>query len=238
MSESKHLKPASPASTGQDGTTFTRRSVLAGAAAATASATIGGDVPAFAQAPVAAADLSTFVTLSSALTGIAAGKLKPFADSLDLSRDFFDWIGDWSAKRQSAAFAALLQVTKSMALQPGADGIIKQPDVDRLVNAIEQRGDEPKYLARSIVLMWYLGSWYEPEALKKLPAKAPSFIGHTVISPKAYTQGWVWHVAQAHPMGYSDLQFGYWTREPPPLPLSDFIGKRDAKTRPKPPKGG
>jgi hypothetical protein len=238
MSESKHHKPASPASTGKDGTTFTRRSVLSAAAAATAAATIGGDVPAFAQGSDAAADLNTFVTLSSALTGIAAGKLKPFADSLDLSRDFFDWIGDWSTKRQSAAFATLLQVTRSMALQAGADRIIKQPDVDRLVNAIEQRGDEPKYLARSIVLMWYLGSWYEPGDLKKLPAKAPSFIGHSVISPKAYTQGWVWRVAQAHPMGYSDLQFGYWTREPPPPLLSDFIGTRQAKTRPTPPKGG
>ena len=48
-----------------------------------------------------------------------------------------------------------------------------------------------------------------------------------MISPKAYTQGWVWRVAQAHPMGYSDMQFGYWTREPPPL--SDFIANHDAR---------
>ena len=35
-----------------------------------------------------------------------------------------------------------------------------------------------------------------------------------MVSAKAYTQGRVWQIAQAHPMGYSNLQFGYWTREP------------------------
>ena len=38
-----------------------------------------------------------------------------------------------------------------------------------------------------------------------------------VISPAAYTQGWTWRVAQAHPMGYSELRFGYWAKDPLPL---------------------
>jgi len=42
-----------------------------------------------------------------------------------------------------------------------------------------------------------------------------------VISPTAYTQGWTWRVAQAHPMGYSELRYGYWAEEP--LPLGDYI---------------
>jgi hypothetical protein len=29
-------------------------------------------------------------------------------------------------------------------------------------------------------------------------------------------------VAQAHPMGFSEMQFGYWAR--PPSPRPDFIG--------------
>jgi hypothetical protein len=28
------------------------------------------------------------------------------------------------------------------------------------------------------------------------------------------TLGLVWQIVQAHPMGYSNLQFGYWSREP------------------------
>jgi hypothetical protein len=78
-----------------------------------------------------------------------------------------------------------------------------------------------KYLARSIVLMWYLGAWYEPDELKKLrkdPARVATF---QVVSPKAYTQAWALRVSQAHPMGFSEMQFGYWTR--PPNPRADFM---------------
>jgi hypothetical protein len=74
-----------------------------------------------------------------------------------------------------------------------------------------------KYLARSIVLMWYLGAWYDPDNLQ-----TPNASNFEVISPKAYTQGWALKVAQAHPMGFSEMQFGYWTR--PPNPRGDFIG--------------
>ena len=71
--------------------------------------------------------------------------------------------------------------------------------------------------------MWYLGAWYEPVALKALAQNRKSRRSSATpsISPKAYTQGWLWRVAQAHPMGYSDMQFGYWTRKPEPI--SDFI---------------
>jgi hypothetical protein len=48
-----------------------------------------------------------------------------------------------------------------------------------------------------------------------------------VISSKAYTQGWLWRVIQAHPMGYSDMQFGYWTRKPEPI--EDFISRTSPK---------
>jgi len=57
--------------------------------------------------------------------------------------------------------------------------------------------------------------------------KKKLFIAHTVVSPKAYTQGWLWRVIQAHPMGYSDMQFGYWARRPEPL--EDFISRTSSK---------
>jgi hypothetical protein len=73
-----------------------------------------------------------------------------------------------------------------------------------------------KFLARSIVTLWYLGSWYEPKDLKKQATAAkPDRISSEVVSPNAYTQGLVWQIAGAHPMGYSNLQFGYWSRNPP-----------------------
>jgi hypothetical protein len=80
---------------------------------------------------------------------------------------------------------------------------------------VNKGDDDIKFLARSIVLLWYLGSWYKPEDLKKNSAPgAAALIGSEVVSAKAYTQGLVWQIAQAHPMGYSNLQFGYWSRDP------------------------
>jgi hypothetical protein len=76
------------------------------------------------------------------------------------------------------------------------------------------------YLGRSLVLLWYLGAWYDPAMLKDAQAKATGpqheqvFLPFTVASPKAYTRGLLWKIAGAHPMGYSELQFGYWSRTP------------------------
>jgi hypothetical protein len=190
---------------------LTRRTVLAGAAAATAVVTIGADTPAVAQGAIPEPDMTAFKRLSAALTGIPEGRLAPATDSIEIKQDYFKWV---SAK-EPAAFASLLQIAKDNLNAP-------QAMIDKL-----QARDDTKFLARSIVLMWYLGSWYSPGDLKKLVdfrSSKPPFIPHTVISPKAYTQGWLWRIAQAHPMGYSDMQFGYWSREP--APIEDFIGAR------------
>ena len=86
-----------------------------------------------------------------------------------------------------------------------------------------QATPDTKYLARSIVLMWYLGAWYDPDNLRALVERPdPPPAKFEVISPKAYTQGWALRVAQAHPMGFSEMQFGYWSR--PPSARVDFIG--------------
>jgi hypothetical protein len=196
---------------------FTRRSVLAGAAA-TAVVTIGADTPAGAQP--AESDRVIFAKLSAGLTGVAHEKLAPRADPIDVKEEYFRRVSD---PKYAAAFTALLQLTRAANLQvPGGDtdGVIPQDKVDALASKIEER-DDTKFLARSIVLMWYLGAWYEPDDLKKIAANPKAEAFPTIISPKAYTQGWLWRVAQAHPMGYSDMQFGYWTR--PPAPPAEFI---------------
>jgi hypothetical protein len=197
---------------------FTRRSVLS-SAAATAVVTIGGmDTPAGAQP--AEPDRVIFAKLSAALTGVAHAKLAPSADPTDVKEEYFRRVSD---PKYAAAFAALLQLTRAANLQiPGGDtdGVIPQDKVDALASKIEER-DDTKFLARSIILMWYLGAWYEPEDLKKIAANPKAEALLTIISPKAYTQGWLWRVAEAHPMGYSDMQFGYWTR--PPAPPAEFI---------------
>lgn len=216
---------------------LTRRTVLAGAAVTTAAAAIGVEAPALAQGVISDGDLKSFLTLSSALTGIARDKLAPPTDPLpDFKAQYFkrasgmadESQGIKSDSKRAADFARLLKIAKDANLPAAPTEVIKQEDVDKLAKQIVQAGDDVKYLARSIVLMWYVGSWYEPAELKRLATpNAVPFVTHEVISPAAYTAGWVWRVAQAHPMGYSDMQFGYWTH--PPQPLDDFIKVRKPK---------
>jgi len=242
---------------GEQARGVTRRTVLAGAAAATAAATLAVVDTANARSPDpnSREDRVLFVLLSAALTGIFEAKLAPefsttdkfrateqlklflaqlkqsdlpklFADEdpVNINLDYFNWVN----QRHPVAFANLLQLTK--------DNIETPPDRAEAIIAKLQFDDEPKanapkrpqsdidakYLARSIVLMWYLGAWYDPGDLQK-SSKDPHFpLTSKVISPKAYTQGWALKVAQAHPMGFSEMQFGYWTR--PPNPRSDFTG--------------
>lgn len=222
MAKSKRRDPTSAQSAIDDDHVvgLTRRTVLAGAAA-TAALVIEGDTSATAQPDLNTPEnMETFAKLSAALTGIAKARLAPDTDPINIKQEYFKQASD---PKHAATFAALLQMAKNTNLQipgPDTDGIIKQDDVDKLVAKIEANEDT-RFLARSIVLMWYLGSWYEPSDLQALTKPNPRPFSHTVISPKAYTQGWLWRVVQAHPMGYSDMQFGYWTR--PPAKLGDFI---------------
>ena len=200
---------------------ITRRTVLAGAAATAAATVVAVDPPARARSVDANSreDMTAFVQLSAALTGITASKLSPFVDPVDIKRDYFNWVNE----REPAAFENLLRIAKQ-----NAGG---QPDPAQSILAKLPAGDdatltpseiEAKYLARSIVLLWYLGAWYNPHKLRpKLIPSTPgapesdaSPLDFEVISAKAYTQAWALRVAQAHPMGFSEMQFGYWAREP------------------------
>ncbi|MGD0848025.1 hypothetical protein [Bradyrhizobium sp.] len=193
-----------------------RRAMLAGTVASTAAAAVGPiSGSAYAQGADPMQDMMKFLVLSGALTGIQIAKLAPEfqadpkkpgilnadpgVDPINVKNDYFKWIN----ASDGATFGKLLQIA--------SDNSDSAPDIINAVNA----SDDTKFLARSIVLLWYLGSWYEPKDLQKNSAPgARALLDSQVLSAKAYTQGLVWQIAQAHPMGYSNLQFGYWSREP------------------------
>jgi hypothetical protein len=154
------------------------------------------------------AALDDFVTLSVALTGIDAKKLAPDVDPINVRQEYFD-------RATQGGGAAFTKALAAVAATPPATL------VDVVLNT---SGDDVRFVCRSIILMWLTGSWYAPDDLKRYASANPPSdpIASTVISPKAYTQGWVWSAAQAHPMGHSNLRFGYWQDQPPPL--AAFVG--------------
>jgi Membrane bound FAD containing D-sorbitol dehydrogenase len=162
--------------------------------------------------PIAAAPappMKSFIDLSAMLTGIAASNLAPSLDPKNLKQLYFN-----QAQQQAgAAFEKLLSIFNVNAGKPP----------ETIANIIfQQSGNDVCYLARSIMLMWYLGSWYAPCDLQRTNTSTPP-PPSVVLSMDAYTQGWAWSVAQAHPMGYSNGSFGYWANTPK-FSLTDVTG--------------
>ena len=156
------------------------------------------------------ADMMAFLLLSEALTGVSRQTLAPELvenkseilnsdpgiDPINIKNVYFAWI---NANDLTSSFGKLLQLAKD-----------NRQSLGDIIPKVNGSADDIKFLARSIVLLWYLGSWYQPNDLKNQVASPKE----KVVSPKAYTQGLVWRIAGAHPMGYSNLQFGYWSRDP------------------------
>jgi hypothetical protein len=202
--------------------TLSRRTMVAGTVAATAMAAV---LPlaksAYAQAPDPNTDMLAFLVLSESLTGVDRLTLapellgsNPSVDPINIKDTYFEWITEHSAP---STFRKLLQISNDNSASPG-----------NIIAKVKGSDDETKFLARSIVLLWYLGSWYKPDDLKANAVPGRRQLVASQVVPdnrgKAYTQGLVWLIAGAHPMGYSNLQFGYWSRDPhdpngPPLPL-------------------
>jgi hypothetical protein len=181
-------------------TEMTRRNVLTGVAVTAATAVGSAEAAAAPAAPAPAAidpaDVQRFVDLSSALTGIDAAKLAPGVDPIQVKSDYYKQV------MNHPDFNPLMDIIRADPKNPAgaADKIMNDPKL--------------KFLGRSIILMWYLGAWYNPTKLMNPFFHMPA---DNVVSDKAYTQAWVWRVAQTHPMGYSEWHFGYWEKDPPPL---------------------
>jgi hypothetical protein len=183
-----------------------RTIVVASVATVTVAAASHLPDPAYAQGldPESKPDMMAFLLLSEALTGvdklILAPELSgsdPGIDPINIKNDYFRWI---VTKDKTSSFAAMLAFAKK---NPA-------PSAQDMIKFVSTSSNDIRFLARSIVLLWYLGSWYEPKDLQAKPPPVPS----EVVSAKAYTQGLVWQIAGAHPMGYSNMQFGYWSRNP------------------------
>jgi hypothetical protein len=200
-------------------TDITRREIIVGAAATTAAAAIvraTGTPLVFAASPepVPTPDpMETFVSLSGGLTGIQPSLLAPTVDTAGLKKAYFD-----RANRIQPEFTQLLAFYNEHKNSDAKDFAQKEA-----INAIFQRPDF-KTLCYSIILAWYLGVWHDPQSFTDHNG-ATTHPQH-VVSAAAYTQGWIWRIMQAHPMGYSNLEFGHWKDLPKQhFDLSEFMIK-------------
>lgn len=158
---------------------------------------------------------STFVDMSAALTGFARSALSPTLDPIGLAQQYLA-VAD--------RHASVDEVNRLLAAYLEIQAKPPQQVADVLLEVDAAKPSHTASLARSIVKLWYLGSWYA--------AGSSAFAGQ-VVSANAYIAGLAWKAAQAHPMGYSEFSFGYWSSAPPTL--GDFgaevTGPKGSKRR-------
>jgi hypothetical protein len=154
------------------------------------------------------ADFREFLRVSEALTGIDGDLLAPGREMTNGVPSGADphqavKLAYFELARANPAYSALLREFRDSAAEP-AGGDASAAARKLLLSAT----DGVKELARSIIMSWYFGVWYE----WRVSGGKPRF---TVVSADAYTQGWIWRIAEAHPPGYSNLRFGHWAFPPP-----------------------
>lgn len=151
--------------------------------------------------------VQNFANLSAALTGFQASFIRPFLDPVNLSGTFYEFA---VAQVGQPLMDALMNEFQTLSNQTPA--LTSQQIADTLLEVTSATPSSQALLCQTILLMWYLGSWYPP------PFQNGGF--QQVISSQAYTKSLAWNLAQAHPMGFSTFTFGYWSQ--PPASLETF----------------
>ena len=142
----------------------------------------------------------TFVDLSAALTGFASDVINPPLDPQALAQQYYNTL---IANISAALVNQLLTTFQSIETASGGD---PQKEAAMIEQQIMQNADIGP-VARRIIRMWYLATWYTTEP------PDPNGDGQ-VISMNAYTRGLAWTAFEAHPMGYSEMHYGYWADPP------------------------
>ena len=87
-------------------------------------------------------------------------------------------------------------------------------DVDAAIERRIMKDTDLGPVARNVVLMWYLGNWYQlPPGWRNRNGASPADVT-SVVSPQAYVEGLVWPAIEAHPMGAKQPGFASWSVPP------------------------
>lgn len=197
-----------------------RRFFLKVAAGGVGSALLSSHLPLWSLAQAAPAEFAThdFIEVCSVLLGIGPKILKP-----DLDQDGFS-IGDVyysvAQKANPNGVATLVNAYNELKVQGKTSQEIA--DLLLLTPVATPRQDEVGSFARLSILMWLYGSWNGGTeighvSLAKSWIAADEYQRDFVVSGRAYKDGWIWRIAQAHPMGFSQFNFGSWADDPPTL---------------------
>ncbi|MBB1201817.1 hypothetical protein EGM70_16165 [Enterobacteriaceae bacterium 89] len=140
------------------------------------------------QHVISEAELQEFIDISCELTGFSRFELSGTGQ--------VNFYYQWVQKHAGKSLTALLQLYAE-----------RPEDARQRASFIEKQlmtSAALTPLVRSIIKLWYLGQWFDPNNPNKTE----------IPSANSYQQGLVWTAIHAHPQGAKQQGFGAWA-EPP-----------------------
>ena len=154
--------------------------------------------------------MKNFIGLSAVLTGFNKSIIAPNIDPVDIKTTYLE---EFNSKVESKLDTEILSNYAFLEKEDKSDQEIGEAMLD------SSNGEDFVMACRSLIFLWYSGAW--PTIIPATVDQPASTIS-SLVSSKSYTAGLVWQVMQAHPMGDSNYQYGYWAE--PPVDLDKYTG--------------
>jgi hypothetical protein len=155
------------------------------------------------------ADLQQFLDLSAYLTGYDAFRLQGTGQVECYLSTLIDVVGEPMVRE-------LLRTYDRIRQESGDD----DATMDRLLRAVILSDDRLGPIARNIIKLWFVGTWYQLPYAWRAGFGALERDTTFVASPDSYTEGLLWPTVDANPPGAKGPGYGSWTR-PPRIDIRD-----------------
>ena len=148
----------------------------------------------------------SFLQLSETLTAFTSFQLQATGEAESYYNTVQDVVGE-------AIFKELLLTFEKIQTDTGDSG----PNFDEALRHQILSNEKLGPIARNIIKMWFVGTWYQLPTYWLEKYGVSSENGTFVVSPNAYKEGLLWPTIGAHPTGAKAPGYGTWTA-PPKIP--------------------
>jgi hypothetical protein len=142
--------------------------------------------------------LDTFLDLSAALTGFSAFRLRGTGQAKAYLATLTEVVGEATVGELLAAWGK----------------VAAEAEGERALRREILSDDKLGPVARNVIKMWYVGTWYALPADWREAYAATDRDRTFVVSPEAYTEGLLWPAIGANPSGAKPLGYGMWATPP------------------------
>jgi len=147
--------------------------------------------------------LADFLALSSALTGFSPFRLQATGQAERYLATVEEITG-------ATTVSDLLTVFRGVADEADDDEAACERGLRRAILSDARLGP----VARNLIKLWYVGTWYELPAEWREHFAAGGGDRTFVVSPEAYTEGLLWPAIGANPAGAKPFGYGMWAKPP------------------------